>query len=284
MISIIISSYQEHYYLQFQKNVAETIAVPYEIIQIHNPGLMGICEAYNKGLQKAKYDCLLFCHEDIMFNTNGWGVELVNIFVNNKDIGLVGIAGSKHISKFPAPWWEHGKENNVMNLKHGHKPEEEEIAYVGWDNATANIQDVAVIDGVFIGMRKSAGIRFNEQIKGFHNYDLSISVDFRSAGWRVVCTRNILLTHFSIGKLDNKWSKQVQNFYSLYYKKLPIIPVGMLSERAKRIDQQDARFIMNKLLKHKHFQLYLFFWKRSFYLNPMPVDVGKFLKSLTTKK
>lgn len=62
MLSIIISSYQPQFYSALEKNIAETIGIPYEIIKIDNPNLMGICEAYNKGASLSKYDYLLFVH------------------------------------------------------------------------------------------------------------------------------------------------------------------------------------------------------------------------------
>lgn len=46
MISIIISSYQSHFFSAVEINIAETCGVPYEIIKIENPGIMGICAAY----------------------------------------------------------------------------------------------------------------------------------------------------------------------------------------------------------------------------------------------
>lgn len=73
IISIIISSYQPNYFLALEKNIAETIGIPYEIIKIDNPNTMGICEAYNKGASKAQFENLLFIYEDILFQTKYWG-------------------------------------------------------------------------------------------------------------------------------------------------------------------------------------------------------------------
>ena len=72
MLSIIISSYQPEFYLALEKNIAESIGIPYEIMKIDNPGIMGICEAYNRGAEKAQYDFLLFLHEDVLFETQDW--------------------------------------------------------------------------------------------------------------------------------------------------------------------------------------------------------------------
>ena len=74
MISIIISSANSKQLEEVSQNVAQTIGVPYEIISFNNAdGSMGICEVYNKGTAKAKYDLLCFMHEDLLFKTMDWG-------------------------------------------------------------------------------------------------------------------------------------------------------------------------------------------------------------------
>lgn len=79
MLSIIVSSYQKDNFSNFTKNISETIGIGfnYEIIAIENPGLMGICEAYNKGAKKSVYSNLLFIREDVLFTTQNWGELLM---------------------------------------------------------------------------------------------------------------------------------------------------------------------------------------------------------------
>ncbi|HBR11511.1 MAG TPA: hypothetical protein DD740_04740 [Chryseobacterium sp.] len=79
MLSIIISSYQPDYFAALEKNIAETCGIPYEIVKIDNPGVMGICEAYNKGAALAQYENLLFLHEDVEFETKDWGGDIGSI-------------------------------------------------------------------------------------------------------------------------------------------------------------------------------------------------------------
>jgi hypothetical protein len=80
MLSIIISSYQKHYFDQLVENIRETIGedFQYEIIQMWNPNVMSITEAYNSGAGKSRYENLLFLHEDIIFYTRNWGKRLLN--------------------------------------------------------------------------------------------------------------------------------------------------------------------------------------------------------------
>ena len=71
MLSIIVSSYKEDDFNQFSKNVKETIGddFQYEIIQQWNPGIIGICEAYNKGAEKSKYENFTFNNNFISAST-----------------------------------------------------------------------------------------------------------------------------------------------------------------------------------------------------------------------
>lgn len=78
MISIIISSHNQLYFDQLSKNIESSIGVPYELIQIWNPGTYSINEAYQKGLEQSQYDNLLYIHEDIEFLDQNWGIELLN--------------------------------------------------------------------------------------------------------------------------------------------------------------------------------------------------------------
>ena len=103
MLSIIISSYQPHYYIALEKNIADTIGIPYEIIKIDNPRIMGICEAYNRGAEKAQYDFLLFLHEDVLFETQDWGKELIEL-LNLENCGAIGVAGTDYYGYVPYQW------------------------------------------------------------------------------------------------------------------------------------------------------------------------------------
>ena len=120
MISIIISSYQDKFYSALEKNIAETIGIPYEIIKIVNPNLMGICEAYNKGASMAKYNYLLFLHEDVIFHTKEWGQKLVS-HLEKENVGVIGIAGSNYVPRFPIGWHVPDDKYNFLYLcKHLH--------------------------------------------------------------------------------------------------------------------------------------------------------------------
>ncbi|PWN68330.1 hypothetical protein C1631_016660 [Chryseobacterium phosphatilyticum] len=202
MISIIISSYLPHYFSALEKNIEETIGVPYEIIKIDNPGLMGICEAYNKGAGKANFDYLLFIHEDILFKNEDWGNKLIN-HLSQKNTGIIGLAGSSYVPSAPSSWTV-AEKYNFVNILQGNK---EDTQYFPIQTTKENRNKVFAVDGVFLGIKKENfnQFKFNEELlKGFHGYDLDFSLRVSKKHQNYVVD-DILIQHFSGGKLDKNW-------------------------------------------------------------------------------
>lgn len=202
MISIIISSYQENYYNALLRNIQDTCGIEYEIVQIKNPGIMGISKAYNQGARKAKYNFFLFLHEDVLFHTKNWGQKLIN-HLKDSDTGLIGLAGSNYVPQVPCGWYvrdmKHQFFNIIQNNKNKNDPQ-------NLNNMTENKQMVYGIDGVFIGIRKETfdQFLFDERLIGFHGYDLDISLGVAKK-YNNYIINDILLEHFSMGGADAKY-------------------------------------------------------------------------------
>src|SRR4051812_42275498 len=105
MVSIIVSSVNETYFLQLSDNIKETIGINYEIIKIEKDiNQLGICYAYNKGAEKSVYPYLCFVHEDVKFVTSNWGRLIINHFESEPQIGLLGVAGNICKSRMSSIW------------------------------------------------------------------------------------------------------------------------------------------------------------------------------------
>lgn len=209
MLSIIISSYNEDYFNQLSINIKETIGenFEYEIIQQWNPGTMGICQAYNIGGDQAKYDNLLFIHEDIIFEVNNWGKILID-YLKIDNIGCVGIAGSSTKTKFPIGWWD--MRNSIfLNLNQITESRGVESYRI------ENDQEVKILDGVFIAVKKVIwkNNKFNINNNSFHGYDIEFSLKISQLYTNIV-TNKILVTHFSEGKLKKDWFLRLIKIYS----------------------------------------------------------------------
>lgn len=192
MLSIIISSYQPELYSALEKNIAETIGIPYEIINIFNPGLMGICEAYNKGAAKSQYDYLLFVHEDVLFHTRSWGELLVKHLLT-ENIGVLGLAGSNYVPIAPSAWSVIDSKYTFGNVNNTHK-------------VTRPNAKVFALDGVFLAVRKLVFNEFNfdENLKGFHGYDTDFSLRIATK-YNNYVAGDIFIKHHSKGHPDKIW-------------------------------------------------------------------------------
>ncbi|MDH1881988.1 glycosyltransferase [Empedobacter sp. GD03797] len=213
MLSIIVSSYQEEYFIQFSKNIEETIGndFEYEIIQQWNPGTMGICEAYNRGAEKAQYENLLFIHEDVIFETKNWG-NILTDYLKMDHIGCIGLAGANYIPNTPTPWWViEGYANS--HLSHYNKKTNKRYDYT-FSRDKNRLLKTKLLDGVFIACRKNVWkkIKFNEDLKGFHGYDINFSIKV-TENYQNYITNKISIVHFSHGNLTKEW---LQNLIVAY--------------------------------------------------------------------
>lgn len=201
MISIIVSSYQDNYYTALEKNISETIGLPYEILKINNKGTMGICEAYNKGASKTQYDYLLFIHEDIIFHTQNWG-ELLIKHLDKENAGVLGIAGSNYVPKSPIGWYLPDNRYNFYNYIQNDRSKLSPKLLSNIKHA----QQVFALDGVFMAVKKGIynEFLFDEAVKGFHGYDLDFSLRVASKYYNYVIT-DVLIEHYSIGKANEDW-------------------------------------------------------------------------------
>lgn len=200
MLSIIISSYKPDYFSALKQNIAETIGIPYEIIKIDNPGIMGISEAYNKGAEKTQYDNLLFLHEDVLFHTNNWG-EKLSEHLADPETGVIGIAGSDYVPYAPCGWYTNFNHAYINIIQRSKNKADEKI--LNFDNKKVKVY---ALDGVFLAMRKEIfkSYNFNEKLIGFHGYDTEISLRIAKKHTNFVIS-GITLLHFSEGNPDKNW-------------------------------------------------------------------------------
>lgn len=261
MLSIIVSSYQEQYYQDFEGNIGETCGIPYELIRIWNPGTLGICKAYNQGLVKSKYPYLLFVHEDVQFESSDWGELLVKQFEEDENVGLIGLAGTRLKTRAPSAWYENGKQHNVECIKQYEQGKliADYIPGDKWEKPEA----VVVIDGVFIAMRKATGLMFDERLDGFHNYDLSISLQAKVKGWKILVVKNILLSHFSMGNFGREWLLSAHHFYQLYHAALPLVEEKVVY--SKQFERNNYFLFFHQCLIHNENRLAVYYlfetWK-----------------------
>ena len=247
MISIVVSSYQKHHFEAFSENVARTIgATPYEIVQIWNPGSMGICAAYNKGAKNAVYPYLCFVHEDVLFKTKNWGDSVLQ-HLQNFHTGAIGVAGSAYKSEIPSSW-SIFKQYNAIHIFQHFKENRKTPQLIKQPENLLKFQVVA-LDGVFIATRKAIWEQFPfdaESFTHFHGYDIDFSLAL-SKNFKLYVVSDILLEHFSQGNADRKWLSAAVKISEKWKNILPVSCVPISNVQEKELRAEAKRRLIKKL-------------------------------------
>ena len=222
MISIIICSRTSVITDELKNNIANTIGVLFEIILIDNSdNKYSIFEAYNIGIQKSNYPFLCFMHDDILYHTNNWGQKVLEHF-SDGNTGVIGVAGSSYYPSMPGSWWSGGLINEYIIPAPAKilKPTEKRFIH---NNAIR--AEVVVLDGVWICVRRTIfdKAKFDtDHFKGYHFYDIDISLQINKLGYSLFTVFDIVIQHFSFGNMNDNWLINAAILQKKWKKQLPV--------------------------------------------------------------
>jgi glycosyltransferase involved in cell wall biosynthesis len=190
-----------------------------QIIPIENEGKYSLPEAYNMILEQATNDIVVLCHDDIYFDSKNWGSKILKHFKRSPEYSILGLAGSTQLPE-SAKWWEDfSKMKGIVNHEHeGKKWESKYSASLG-----NQIEDVVLVDGLFIVLnKKNIKQTFNEEIKGFHFYDVDFSFRNFIEDVKIGVMYDVRVTHKSIGQTNEQWEQNRIKFAEKHKDILPI--------------------------------------------------------------
>lgn len=252
MISVIICARTKNLPDAFVKNLTVTIGVPFEIISIDNSeNKYSIFSAYNEGFAKSKYPYLCFVHDDVLFHTSEWG-NLLIAHLQEKQTGIVGLAGGDIIIRIPSSWSSGQVHINIIQSdKTGRKPTK---LFRLPENYPLTRRSTVVLDGVMLAMRRELmqQIRFDEKLGGFHGYDFDITIQSTLAGFTNYVVYDISLEHLSRGKPDKNYFKNLIKIYKKWEKQLPLIGQNISEEKKARIQEIEVlrlKKLINRMIK-----------------------------------
>ncbi len=232
MISIVICSRTSQLNEFLRLNIDKTIGTEYEIVLVDNSqNHYSIFQAYNKGVELSKYSFICFMHDDIQYLTDNWG-KLALVHFENNQIGAIGISGSPYLSLFPGPWWSSGLISKFIVEVDNQK---ETLVNISYKKPQNNAVEVVALDGVWLFVRKSVfnKIKFdNSSFKGYHFYDLDLSMQLKQSGFILLSVFDILIKHQSMGNINYSWVKNGFLFTNKWKYMLPIslnpVPIKQL--------------------------------------------------------
>ena len=219
MVTVVCSS--QHSLDNFKQHVIKTSGLhkKIEFLGYENKGEFSLTEIYNRGLKEAKNDIVVFIHHDIEFDNGNWGNKLIKLFNENPEFGIIGVAGTKHLAD-SGKWWEKPKKM-YGQVMHTHEGKSWVSKYS--DKLDNVLEEVVIVDGLFFAIDKTRiKTTFNEDVNGFHFYDVNFCFENYLKGVKVGVTTLILVNHRSIGITNEEWEKNRIQFSEMFKDKLPI--------------------------------------------------------------
>lgn len=183
MLSIIVCSISNDNLNELSANIETTVGLAYEIISFDNKVLdWPISKIYNAGAQQAKYDNLLFVHEDVRFHSKDWGRIIIDK-LSEPQCGVIGFAGSKVMRRLYSGWYQSSHWQCMMLYQGASgKPSEFLVRGVTLEN---KFEEVVTLDGMAMFMRKNLWDLYHfddENLNGFHCYDVDLTLSIASDG------------------------------------------------------------------------------------------------------
>lgn len=223
MISIVFSTRKDNQ--KHINHIKETSGIykDLEVIQYINDGEYSLTQIYNKALKETTNDIVVFCHDDIIFETKNWGKKILNHFKRNPNYGIIGKAGTKYMPK-SGRWWDYGMTEVIGQVYHQSEGKKWLSKYS--DYFGNKIEDTIIVDGLFFVINKN-NIKevFDEDIKGFHFYEIDFCFNNFLNGVKIGVISDITITHLSVGQTNEQWENNRIQFVNKYENKLPqIIP------------------------------------------------------------
>ena len=170
-------------------------------------------QGLNHGLERLAADWVVCIHQDVQFPPEFWRKLTTALRSLPSDVAVAGIVGC---------------EKNGTYRGHIHDPN----GHCFWGGMP---HDVAALDEVVIAVRKSSGLRFCEDVPGFHCYGADFCYTAVEKGHRVVVI-DAPLVHLSTGKIDasyEKASKWLMAKWGAKYKWLLPTPTMLLKDEAR---------------------------------------------------
>ena len=172
---------------------------------------LGLCKLYNKYID-SNYDVIFFIHDDVYIDSVNFVEKAINGF---KQFDVIGLAGGSNIKIEKPLLWHLMTNKDTWSGVVSHKVQNNTFLPTTFGPIG---RPVILLDGLFIGIQpkklKEKNIRFDENIKGFHHYDLKFCVDCFRADLKLG-TVPIHVVHESPGlkEFSNSFRESEEYFY-----------------------------------------------------------------------
>ena len=181
-----------------------------------------MAEAFNRGIDKATGDLLIFSHDDIEFlNPKTWFARLSG-HLSHADV--VGVAGTKRL--IGGAWAQVGPPYNFGKVAEN-DGQKAKYRVLMFSTPAPLVTGIQALDGCFIAVKRNVvqKLRFDENtFDGFHCYDIDFTFSAYSMGFNLAVATDLAILHASSGNFDPNWQKYADLLVAKHKKKLSTSP------------------------------------------------------------
>ena len=236
VISVIICSIDDSRYEAVLAHYRRVFGPhPHEFVRIADA--RSLAEGYNRGIDRARGDTLVFSHDDVEPLCDDLGDRLLR-YLGDHD--LLGLAGT---TKLIGPKWVNAGPPYLVG----------QIAQVnrsagGWDvciwgTPQPCVGGIQAMDGVFLCVKRelARSLRFDQTtFDGFHLYDLDFTFRAYLAGARLAVCCDLAFIHASMGEFGTSaWTRYAQAFVRKHQAALPPTPMREWTAAGVRVHTRE---------------------------------------------
>lgn len=149
-----------------------------------NPHGWNAAQGLNHGIEQLEAEWIVCLHQDVLFPGDFWQRLTTSLSELTDDVALAGLVGCERSGRF---------RGHIVD-PNGH---------CCWPSLP---RQVLALDEVLIAVRKSSGLRFCEEVPGFHCYGADICFEADRRGLKTMAI-DAPLVHLSTGKLDDSYQR-----------------------------------------------------------------------------
>ncbi|MCT4545245.1 MAG: glycosyltransferase family protein [Vallitalea sp.] len=134
---------------------------------------------YNKGIDLSDAKYKVYLHQDVFIINKNFIRDILEIFIKNNYVGLIGVIGARDIPSSGIWWQSYNKEGKVFDSHAGR------MELLNFQNDESKHIMVNALDGLI--MITQYDIPWREDVfDGWHFYDLSQCMEFKRKGYKIL--------------------------------------------------------------------------------------------------
>ena len=207
---------------KFLQNAGNSCGANIDIVVCENPNNVSLTLIYEQFLQQVRQEekptIAVIMHDDIEFMKAGWGKELIRMFNENPEYGIIGVAGSAQFDEKGA-WWNYPKKYGQVMHRHQGKAWVTPFSELYQED----LKETCCVDGLFMAIEPKRVGDFDEKIPGFDFYDIDFCLsNFVNKTCKIGVTTKVRIAHNSIGEMKPQWAENLKLINEKYGKYYPI--------------------------------------------------------------